>query len=81
MVTKILGYILALAGAVGLLYGFLEPLKKLVPLPETFPELYITIGSGALIIVGIILVLKGGEPISAELPIYSGNQVIGYRRN
>ena len=47
------------------------------------PSYILTIVGGALILVGIIILYKHPQKtrVSQEVPIYSGNQVIGYRRH
>ncbi len=46
------------------------------------PSYILTIVGGALILVGIIILYKNPQKtrVGQEVPIYSGNQVIGYRR-
>lgn len=80
----ILGYILCGVGVVGLALTY-EPVQKIVavPLPAEITPLYLTIGSLAILVVGLLLLTKsGGRPRhkSVEVPIYHGKEIIGYRR-
>ena len=78
---KWLGYILVIIGLVGLSSGVIPQIKEKIPIPASITPLYITIGSIALIIVGILLLKQGSEKSSLEVPIYKGNRIIGYRRH
>ena len=82
MVTKILGYLLSIVGVLAIAYTSVQQLQKLITLPENFPTLYITIAGAVIVILGLALVLKSRKPRqNAELPIYQGKQIIGYRRD
>ena len=85
MVTKIVGYVLSLAGLLGLALT-IEPIAKLIPLkiPEQMSTLPINIISGVLIVIGLVLVIKTGKGSSRqapEVPIYHGKNIVGYRRH
>lgn len=81
MVNKILGYLLALVGIIAIASTSFPQIEKLIKIPESIPELYITIG-GVLVLIGLILIAKlGGSKKSAELPIFQGKQIVGYRRH
>ncbi|MFH1425531.1 MAG: hypothetical protein ABIG28_02255 [archaeon] len=78
---KVLGYILAIAGLIGLassVIGFEIPFFT-----ELGSTILLIISLG-LIVVGILFVMKGGGrrgKQAAEVPIYHGKNVVGYRRH
>lgn len=83
---KPLGIILIVIGLLGLLLT-LEATKTIVPvkLPESLPETTIRIISIVIAGLGLILLVKKGDnhrggKQSAEVPIYEGNKIVGYRR-
>jgi len=84
---KIIGYILAIIGAIGVLLKT-EMVKKLIgiTLPAITQTTYFMIGSVVVVILGLALILMGpGGSIGnsrsgGEVPIYAGNQIVGYRR-
>jgi len=84
--AKWLGYILAIIGAIGVLLRT-EMIKKLVPitLPAITQTTYFMIGSVVVVVIGLALTMMGGGGMrrskgGGEVPIYSGNQIVGYRR-
>lgn len=88
---KITGYIVALIGLVGVLLKT-DMAKKLlvgITLPPITQTNTFLIGSLIVVAIGIALVtMTGGASTSrrgknatgAEVPIYQGNQIVGYRR-
>ena len=84
---KILGYIIAVIGMIGVLLKT-EMVKKLVPitLPAFTQTTYFMIGSVVVVIIGVALTFMGGSGVGGrakgggEVPIYAGNQIVGYRR-
>lgn len=82
---KAIGYIIAVIGLVGLALT-IESVKKALSLqlPAQLNNITLTIASIALLILGIFLAMKSSSnSISskdAEVPIYQGNQIVGYRR-
>jgi hypothetical protein len=77
---KGVGYIVSIVGLIVMAISF--SLLK-VDLPGNFPSLYITIAGVILIVVGIIISLKDkrtGKQKKKEVPIYEGEEIIGYRR-
>ncbi len=84
MIKKTLGYILSLAGLAGIALTFETVTKALkVTLPAQLTPTYLTIGSIVLILIGIFLIVKSpsGKRQEAEVPIYHGKEIIGYRRH
>jgi hypothetical protein len=83
---KILGYLIAVIGAIGVLLRT-EMIKKLIPLtlPAITQTTYFMIGSIVIVLIGIALTFMNGQGMGrsrggGEVPIYSGNQIVGYRR-
>jgi uncharacterized membrane protein YdcZ (DUF606 family) len=84
---KWLGYVIAIIGAIGVLLKT-EMVKKLlvkVPLPVFTQTTTFMIGSIVVVVIGLVLIFMGGKSNSfskgkGEVPIYHGNQIIGYRR-
>jgi multisubunit Na+/H+ antiporter MnhG subunit len=83
---KILGYLIAVIGAIGVLLRT-EMVKKLIPLtlPAITQTTYFMIGSIIIVLIGIALTFMNGRGMNTsrsggEVPIYSGNQIVGYRR-
>ncbi|HLC31339.1 MAG TPA: LPXTG cell wall anchor domain-containing protein [Candidatus Nanoarchaeia archaeon] len=83
MVKKILGYILAVAGLASIALT-LEPVKKLIkfPLPPQLSNQILIIAGIILLALGVFLSYKkgNGSKQAAEVPIYQGKNVVGYRR-
>ena len=84
---KIIGYLLSIIGIATVAYT-LDAVKKAVPLAflDSIPSTTLRIAGIALVGVGLIIILKGGNSGSSntkdqELPIYEGNKIVGYRRN
>jgi len=83
---KIVGYIIAIIGMIGVLLKT-EMVKKLIPitLPAITQTTYFMIGSVVVVVIGLALTMMGGGGMrraksGGEVPIYSGNQIVGYRR-
>ncbi len=88
MVKKIIGYVLAGIGLVGLLATSVPKIWSKVPIPASMTKI---LTQGNVLILSIALVgisffiLKGTGGFSkkqkvSEVPIYHGNQVVGFRR-
>lgn len=82
MVNKILGYIITLVGIVGVILSSEGVSKALsISLPNTLTGNVLLIISVVLIVIGLALSVKGStKKQPAEVPIYEGKNVIGYRR-
>ena len=84
MIKKIIGYILAAIGLIGIFLST-DNGKKLVPFLADVKSTYILIASGILVIAGVVfMVLFGkssGKQKNKEVPIYKGKEIIGYRRD
>lgn len=79
--NKIIGYVIALVGLVGLALTF-DPIKKSlgIALPASITPLILTIGSVVIIIIGLALSYsKGSSKKEREVPILKGDEVVGYR--
>jgi len=82
MVKKILGYILSLAGIIGLAIPYIPQLKKAIPLPSTITP-YLTVISIILVSIGIFFIMQAGSSKgkqAKEVPIFRGKNVVGYRQ-
>ncbi len=80
---KIIGYILALAGIVGIAMSQVPQIKQALPaLPTQISDTTLMIISIVVAIIGFFLIFKarGGQK-SSEVPILQGKSVVGYRQN
>ncbi len=82
---KIVSYIILMLGAIGIILSF-EYTKNIIPvtLPEQFTPTILTVIGGALILLGLFLLSKGGQKSNQkgrhEVPVYEGDKVVAYRR-
>jgi hypothetical membrane protein len=81
MVKKVLGYILSIAGLIGLAASTIPSIREKIPIPEAVSEIYLTIGSIVLVLIGLFFLAKKKEKSSPEVPIYHGKKIVGYRRH
>ena len=81
MANKTIGYVLLAAGAVvgALSYPEIRTALK-ISIPTTVADFYILAIGAALLIVGAIISFKGSGKQPAEVPIYHGKHIVGYRR-
>lgn len=80
---KLIGYLLALIGLIGLAVNSTAG-RKNIPLIESFPKEYLLYSSLVFIVLGVIVLIifgKGGKSrqVEKEVPIYKGKKIIGYR--
>ena len=80
---KLIGYLLAGIGLVGLAVSF-EKLRVLVPVIKEVPKNYILIASLVLVVLGVVIIVmmgkdRGKHKSGEEIPIYKGKKVVGYR--
>lgn len=85
MGNNALGYTLCGAGFLSLLCSFDKVnvfVVKTLPVLAKFPDLYFQVAGGALIMFGVFLLAGKGKRsrVVSEVPIYHGNDVVGYRR-
>ena len=83
--NKILGYIITLIGLIALLIPRFPEIKTTLKLPNQLaqiPDLYLTIGSVIIILIGVLIIAKDTTKRSkiSELPIFKGKDLIGFRR-
>jgi len=87
---KILGYLIAIIGLIGITASIVPQLKNLLiksiklTFLTTLNTLYLTVGSIVIVLIGIFLVMKSGGRKSIkgmEVPIYQGKDIVGYRRH
>ena len=86
MQSKILGYVLGIAGIL-VLSLTLKPIKNADFLPRKAAELlvatpnYLIIGVGVILVaVAFIFLKQAGGKQPKEVPIYHGKNIVGYRR-
>jgi hypothetical protein len=82
-VKKILGYIVSLLGLAVLSLTFEQVLDFLnTPLPVVATQTNLIIAGLVLIAIGVFLLLeKKKTERKAEIPIYEGRKIVGYRRD
>ena len=81
---KIIGYVIALIGLIGLAMYSIPQIKTQIALPISIDDTSLLIVSIALVVVGVFVSVKsGGRRIKqdAEVPIYHGKKIVGYRRH
>jgi len=82
---KVIGYLFALAGLVGI-FSTIDIGAKFLPFLSEFPRMTVLIVSVVLIVIGIFLLMTGGggrrrgRRGGGEVPIYERGRVVGYRR-
>ena len=87
MQSKILGYVLGVLGIL-VLSLTIKPIKNAEFLPRKVAEVLTATPSYLILGIGIILIAVGfvfikrsmGEKQPAEVPIYHGKSIVGYRR-
>jgi uncharacterized membrane-anchored protein len=80
---KLIGIIAIVLGAISLLLT-VDSVKAQVPIqiPAQITSMYLTIIGIVLLIVGLFLIKGTSNKLSSkEIPIYKGNQIVGYRQN
>ena len=84
MVKKILGYIIAIIGIIGLAFATIKPLRtSLAIIPSQLTDTTLLIISLVVVIIGIFFIYKTEPSKSSrlhEVPIYHGEHIVGYRR-
>ena len=83
--AKIIGYILALIGLVGIASSVVPQIGTALalPLPEQLSGTTFLIIAVVITIIGIFFITRGGgrrKGKGREVPIYHGKDVVGYRR-
>jgi hypothetical protein len=81
---KVTGYILSILGLAGIVLSFDKVLEILkLKLPEILNSQRLGVIGIILVIIGILLILGSNKKTSkqAEVPIYKGDKIVGYRRN
>ena len=81
--SKIVGYIISLIGLVGLSAGTIPTIKTKIPGLSTISANNLMIASIIILVIGILLAMKSSNSLTQlkEVPIFKGNQVVGYRRH
>lgn len=81
---KIVGYILSLAGILGLAYTMVPQLQPYLPFLADISKTIVTVASAVLILIGLFFVVKSGGRggrQAKEVPIFRGKNIVGYRRH
>lgn len=85
---KIAGYIIAIIGIIAFAIGMVAEVRTFVSATlnidiSSIDDLIFIIAGAVLIVVGLFIVTRsrGRRYKSAEVPIYQGKNIIGYRRN
>ncbi len=79
---KIIGYILALLGLLGVAIYTVPEVSRQIPLPAQIAGQTLIIISLVLILIGVFFIVKsGGGRKAMEIPIYHGKNIVGYRRH
>jgi hypothetical protein len=86
---KIVGYLIALVGLVGVAVYSIPQIRQTVPFLSKILTQYkvgdtiLIAVSAVLLLIGIFLVMRGGSGggrQAQEVPIYRGKNIVGYRR-
>lgn len=77
---KTIGYILMIAGVLAFLasYPSIRALLKITSLGIS--DLWLMIAGLVILLIGAFLGFKGSGKQAAEVPIYHGDKIVGYRR-
>ncbi len=81
--NKGVAYVFILVGIAILALGIKpvnEAVSPYIPYLEQVPDLYLIIAGIAFLLVGLVTVRQGGGRQAAEVPIYQGKNVVGFRR-
>jgi len=83
VMKKMVGYVLMI---LGVLIGFVQLFGNRLNIDfiqnlQTFPSIVIWIVAAALLVVGLFISMrKSAEQEAEEVPIYHGEEIVGYRR-
>ncbi len=80
---KILGYIIAAVGILGIATYSIPELKKVLQIPTQINDTMLITISLIVAAIGIFFVVKGkvSSKQPREVPIFHGKNVVGYRRH
>lgn len=81
VIRTTLGYILSGLGVIGIAAWSIPSVKSAIPQLGTLADSILISVSALLAIVGVFLVVKGSHRKHAEVPIYHGKEIVGYRRH
>lgn len=81
MANKILGYILSIIGVIVLALSF-PPVRATIKLtlPSILSNTVLMIAGLILTVLGLFLIPRNAKKKGAEVPIYQGKDVVGFRR-
>jgi len=82
---KVIGYVLVILGLVGIAAWSIPDVKAAIPGLDQFGDMTLVIASVVLAVLGLWVVSRGGgygggSQKGAEVPIYRGKRIVGYRR-
>lgn len=80
---KIIGYIIAAVGILGIAAYSIPELKKVLQIPAQMSDTILITISLIVAVLGIFFVVKGKSSSKQprEVPIFHGKNVVGYRRH
>ena len=81
--NKLIGYLLAAVGIVGLAASYITEVKNFLSLTDLISSNNLMIIGIALVAIGVIFILFGGgsrRKKGTEVPIFQGKDIVGYRR-
>ncbi len=89
MVKKLVGFIIAGIGIIGLIVSSIPKVWAKIPIPASLAKIAtlgnVLIASLVLVVIGMFLIQKSGgfgkkKQELADVPIYHGENVVGFRR-
>jgi len=84
MIRKTLGIVLSILGLIGVASYSVPGVKGSIPYLTQIPDLPLVIVSVGVLLVGLFITVKSGGgrrgKTPAEVPIYHGKSIVGYRR-
>lgn len=85
MITKTLGYIVAVVGLAGVAAWALPNIKSMIPVPglSQIGDTTLLVASLIVAAVGLYVATRGSNRMrkGVEVPIYRGKNIVGYRRH
>jgi len=80
IMKKVVGYVISVIGVLALALN-VKPVKEKISLPAFLTDANLVIGGLVLIAIGILIIkMYSSSSAPAEVPIYKGKKIVGYRR-